>query len=152
MPVINNSPFVYHADRALLTDIPEHLTGKKVHATWITYKERSIWCCDFSGYGKNPQGLSTEIEISDMVIRRQAQNSLLMTLVLYKTPISPEIAFFLKKLTLCTPSPIHKMAVLFLSDFNKAWYRFVLHGKWPCHTAFLNDYEQAKAWLVKDAP
>jgi hypothetical protein len=141
----------YYPDRAFGCEIPEHLVGKRVRATWVTYQERSLWCCDFSGYENNPQGLKTEIEISDAVIRQQAENSLLVAVVLSQTKMAPEIVEFFRANALRSPNPIRKMAVLFLSDFRRWWYQTVQGGIWPRHTAFLNDYEQAKKWLIREA-
>jgi len=141
---------VYYADRALRCEIPEHLRDKRVRATWISYRERSIWCLDFSGYENNPEGLRTEIELSDVVIRQQPKNSLLVAVVLHQTRMTPEIRAFFQGSAAREPNPIHKMAVLFLPTVRRWWYRAVQHGVWPKHTAFLNDYEQAKAWLVRE--
>ena len=147
----NDTRRVYYPDRAYSCELPEYLLGKRVRATWITYRERSIWCCDFSGYGANPQGLRTEIEVSDIVIRQQPENSVLVAVVLYKTKMVPEIIDFFRTNTTRTPNPIHKMAILFLPGFRRIWYQAVQHGVWPEYTRFLDDYEKAKDWLIKDS-
>jgi hypothetical protein len=151
MAETKGTPRTYHPDRAFNCEIPEHLRGKKVRATWITYKERSIWCCDFAGYESDPQGLLTEIEVSDSVIKQQPENSLLVAVVLDKRGLTPEIAEFFRINTARTPNPIRKMAVLFLPGFRRRWYEWVQHGVWPAHTGFLDDYEKAKEWLIKES-
>ena len=146
----NDARKVYYPDRAFRCEIPEDLRGKKVRATWITFRERSIWCLDFSGYENDPEGLRNEIEVSDVVIKQQAENSLLVAIVLHQTKMTPEIVGFFRTNAERRPNPIHKMAVLFLPGARRGGDRGGQHGGWPRPTRFLNDYEQAKEWLVKE--
>jgi len=151
MPKTTDTSRFYYADRAYKIEIPEHLKGKQVRATWVTYKERSLFGCDFSGYESDPEGLHIEIEYSDLVIKQQPANSLLVAVVLHKTKITPEIIEFFRINAVREHNPIRKMAVLFLPDYRRFWYRWVQHGIWPDHTCFLDDYEQAKKWLISDS-
>ena len=140
---------VSYADRALHCEIPEHLQGRKFRATWVSYKERSLWCCDFSGFGANRQDLQAEIEMSDTVIRQQPEDSLLVTVVLYKTKMTPEIEEFFRVNTTRSPNPIRKMAILYVSDIQRFWYQVINRVQWPKNTKFFDDYEEAKEWLVR---
>jgi hypothetical protein len=141
---------VSYPDRALRCELPAHLRGRDFRAKWVSYKERSLWCCDFSGYETDPQGLLAEIEVSDTVIRQQPENSLLVAVVLYKTKMTPEIAEFFSINAHRPQNPVRKMAILYVSDFRRLWYTRVKRVSWPKATRFFDDYEQAKSWLVKD--
>ena len=146
----NDARKVYYPDRAFRCEIPEDLRGKKVRATWITFRERSIWCLDFSGYENDPEGLRTEIEVSDVVIKQQAENSLLVAIVLHQTKMTPEIVGFFRTNAERRPNPIHKMAGPFMPSHRGRWHRVASHGGGARKTRLLHDYEQAKEWLVKE--
>ncbi|HRW49165.1 MAG: hypothetical protein M9936_27250 [Caldilinea sp.] len=141
--------YVSSPDRALHCEIPEHLQGGKFRATWVTYKERSLWCCDFSGFETDHQGLLAEIEMSDTIIRQQPEASLLAAVVLYKTKMTPEIKEFFRVNSVRPRNPLRKIAILYVSDFQRLWYRSINKVYWPNNTKFFNDYEAAKEWLVR---
>ena len=128
MAKIIGTPRIYYPDRAYNCEIPEYLSGKRVRATWITFKERSIWCCDFAGFETNSQGLLTELEVSDSVIKQQPENSLLAAVALHKTKMTPKIVEFFRINATHKSNPIRKMAVLFfliLVGNGTNWYNMV---------------------------
>jgi hypothetical protein len=51
--------------------------------------ERSAWCCNFSDFEADHQGLLAEIVVSDAVIRQQYEGSLLVAVDVYKTRMTP---------------------------------------------------------------
>jgi len=124
--------------------------AQRTRARWVSRKERSLWCCDFTAFGADRPALQAEIEASDAVIRQQSPDSLLVAVDLCNTPISPEIAAFFQDNAGRQPNPIHKLAVLGVSRWQRLWYRLTRRVTWPRSTRFFDDYEQAKDWLVAE--
>ena len=123
---------------------------KRIRATWISRKERNIWCCDFGGFEGDLSGLITEIEASQFVIRQQAEDSLLVAVDLCQAKMTPEIAAFFNAYSSQAKNPIHKMAVLGLSTFQKFRYHWFEGGNWPTNARFFDDWEKAKDWLIEE--
>ena len=123
---------------------------KRIRATWISRKERNIWCCDFGGFEGDLSGLITEIEASQFVIRQQAEDSLLVAVDLCQAKMTPEIAAFFNTYSSQAKHPIHKMAVLGLSIFHRFWYRWFDGVNWPTNARFFGDWEKAKDWLIEE--
>jgi hypothetical protein len=124
------------------------LSMKQYRATWVSRKERNIWCCDFSGFGADRQALAAEIERSAATIREQSENSLLVAVYMHKPNITPELVEFFKTYSGQEKNPIHKMAILGVSNFEKFWFRRFKGISWPKNAAFFSDYDNAKDWLV----
>lgn len=111
-------------------------TRPRTRATWVSRKERSLWCCDFTAFGADRRALLAEIETSDLVIRQQSPDSLLVAVVLWNTPLSPELAHFFRINTERQSNPIHKLAVLGVSRRQRLWYRLTKRVTWPSGTRF----------------
>jgi hypothetical protein len=123
---------------------------KRIRAVWITRKEREIWCCDFGGFGGDRAGLVTEIEASQAVINQQVEDSLLVAVDLCQAKMTPEIAAFFKKYSDQTKNPIHKMAIVGVSTFQKLRYQWLDNISWPKNSRFFSDWEKAKDWLIEE--
>jgi hypothetical protein len=121
---------------------------KKYRATWISRKERSIWCCDFSGFGLDRAALAAEIEVSDATIRQQSEGSLLVTVYMHQPNFTPELLEFFQHNSRPENNPIHKMAIIGVSGFEKFWFQRMKKISWPKNAAFFSDYEKAKDWLI----
>jgi hypothetical protein len=121
---------------------------KRIRATWVSRKERRIWCCDFSGFEGDRPGLVAEIEASQAVIQEQPDNSMLVAVDLCHTNIVPEIAAFFEINSSPTENPIHKMAIIGVSSLQRFWYQRVGLITWPKNARFFDDWEKAKDWLV----
>ena len=122
----------------------------RVRATWISYKEVNIWCCDFGGFGSDHLGLLAEIAASQAVIDRQAENSLLVAVDLNAAQMTPEIITFFNGNASRKKNPIRKMAILGVSGFQRFWYTTVKRVAWPAKSKFFDDWEKAKIWLVTE--
>ncbi len=122
----------------------------RTRATWVSRKERDLWCLDFSGLDDDQPGLLAEIEASQAVIRRQPENSLLVAIVLPATRLAPELVEFLNTYACPAPNPIHKLAILGVSAWQRFWYRQAQGVIWPTNARFFDDYELAKDWLVAE--
>jgi hypothetical protein len=123
---------------------------RRIRATWVSRKERSIWCCDFSDFGNDREALQTEIDASLAVIRLQSDNSLLVAVDLCRAEMNPEIAAFFAAYAGGEHNPIHKMAVLGVSDLQQIWYRLAKKVSWPKNARFFSEWERAKDWLVDE--
>ena len=121
---------------------------KTIRATWVSRKEKSIWCCDFSGFESDHAGLLAEIAAAEAVIYDQPANSLLVAVDLYQTRMEPEVAAFFQKCARPAPNPIRKMAILYVSSLKQIWLKAVKGATWPAQAKFFSDYERAKDWLV----
>jgi hypothetical protein len=67
---------------------------------------------------------------------------------LHKPTLTPELLGFLGMLSQPEKNPIHKLAIIGVSGFERFWLKN-WHGiVWPKKAAFFMDYEQAKDWLV----
>lgn len=121
---------------------------KKYRATWVSRQESRIWCCDFSGFGDDRAALAAEIEVSAATIRAQLENTLLVAVYLHKPTLTPELHGFLEMLAQPEKNPIHKLAIIGVSGFERFWLKTWQGVIWPKKAAFFLDYEQAKAWLV----
>ena len=124
---------------------------KRNRAVWITRKERRIWCCDFGGFKGDHTGLMDEIEASQAVIQQQKEDSLLVAVDLCQAKMTPEIAAFFNAYSNQTKSPIHKMAVLGVSEIQRLRYRWLDGINWPKNARFFCDWERAKDWLIKES-
>lgn len=123
---------------------------RRIRAVWITGKERKIWCCDFGGFNGDQTGLVEEIEVSQVVIQQQKQDSLLVAVDLCQAKMTPEIAAFFNTYSNQTKSPIHKMAVLGVSEIQRFRYRWLDRVNWPKNARFFSDWERAKDWLIEE--
>jgi hypothetical protein len=123
---------------------------KRTRATWISRKEVPIWCCDFGGFGSDRQGLVAEIAVSQAVIDQQAENSLLVAVDLNDARPTSEIVEFFNSNASRARTPIRKLAILGVSDFQRFWYRRVKRISWPKKSRFFDDWEKAKDWLITD--
>lgn len=132
----------------MAVQVREKHVKKRVRATWVSRKEVSIWCCDFGGFKSDPPGLITEIAASQAVIDQQGENSLLVAVDLNDARMTPEIVEFFNRNASRAHSPIRKMAILGVSDFQKFWYKRVKHIAWSQKSKFFDDWEKAKDWLV----
>jgi hypothetical protein len=122
----------------------------RTRATWVSRKERDLWCLDFSGLDDDRPGLLAEIEASQAVIRRQPDNSLLVAIVLHGARLAPELVEFLNECACPGRNPIHKLAILGVSRWQRIWHRWVTGVAWPRNARFFDDYELAKDWLVAE--
>lgn len=123
---------------------------RPTRAKWVSRKERSLWCCDFSDFEGDAQALAREIEVSDATICQQPAGSLLLAVDLCRTHLNPQIIAFFEANARRNPNPIRKLAVVNLSRFQQFWRRRIRPMVWPSHTRFFDDWEQAKDWLVSD--
>lgn len=121
----------------------------QLHTKWVSRRERDLWCIDFSGYDDNPGGLQCEIDAAEEVLRSYPDNSLLVAINLYGTPISAPVVGFFKR-NAHNPS-IHKFAIIGVSGPRRFWCERVQHVTWPKSCRFFDDYEQAKDWLVGES-
>jgi hypothetical protein len=119
-------------------------------AKWVSYKERNLWCCDFSNFNGDQKALAEEIKVSGAVIHQQKTDSMLVAVYMHKAEITPELLAFLKKASLQSDNPIHKMAIIGVTGLEKLWYEWVKKVRWPANARFFTDYEKAKAWLVAE--
>ena len=126
------------------------VTQRRLRATWVTYKEVPLWCCDFGGFGGDRAGLLAEIAASQVVIDQHPENSLLVAVDLSDTPFTPEIVAFFTANANPHRNPIRRLAILGIPDFQRRWYHHVKHVVWPKPSRFFSDWEQAKAWLVSE--
>ena len=124
---------------------------RRIHSTWISRKEVRIYCIDFSGLVSDHTGLSTEIEASEAVLRQQPVNSLLVTVDLHQSEMMPEIAAFFNKYSVRGQNPISKMVILGLTGLQRVWYPLANGVNWPQTAIFLEDFEQAKDWLIAES-
>lgn len=122
----------------------------KIRATWVSRRERSIWCLDFAGFESDPQGLAAEIEASARVIRQQVEDSLLVALYLHHPNMTPELVAFLKTISNPMKNPIHKMAIIGVGALDRIWLERIKGISFPKNAAFFGDYEKAKDWLVSE--
>jgi hypothetical protein len=123
---------------------------RRVHSTWISRKEVRIYCIDFSGLGSDHAGLGIEIEASEDVICQQPVNSMLVTVDLHLSEMMPEIVAFLNKCASRQQNPIRKMVILGITGLQRFWYPLVKGVTWPQNAIFLDDFEQAKDWLIAE--
>ncbi len=122
----------------------------KPRATWVSRKERDIWCLDFAGLGGDRADLLAEIEASQAVMRVQPANSMLVALVLDEAGATPEVVNFINTYACLERNPIHKMAILGLTHWQRFWLSRRQGVTWPKNARFFDDYELAKDWLVED--
>ncbi len=124
---------------------------RETRATWVSRNERDIWCLDFSGFEGDRPGLLAEIAASQSVIRGQPANSLLVAAVLPPAGMAPELIEFLNACSCPDRNPIHKMAILGVSGWQRFWHARMKGVVWPNNARFFDDYELAKDWLVGEA-
>jgi hypothetical protein len=127
-----------------------NLRQQRLRATWVTYREVPLWCCDFGGFGSDRTSLQAEIAASQAVIDQRPENSLLVAVDLSDVTLTPDIVIFFETNAGRARNPIRKLAILGLSDFQRWWYRRVKHVVWPKQSNFFHDWEQAKKWLVSE--
>jgi hypothetical protein len=123
---------------------------RRVHSTWINRKEVRIYCIDFSGLGSDHAGLHVEIEASEEVLCQQPVDSMLVTIDLHQSEMMPEIVEFLKKYAHQEQNPIRKMVILGITGLQRVWYALAKDVTWPQSAIFLEDFEQAKDWLIAE--
>jgi len=63
--------------------------------------------------------------------------------------MTSEIEEFFRVNATRSPNPIRKMAILYVSDIQRFWYKVINRVQWPKNTKFFDDYEEAKEWLVR---
>ncbi len=122
----------------------------KTRAKWVSYKERDLFGCDFSGFGSDRSSLAAEIQVSEAIIRQQAENSLLLAVYMHEAAPTPELIRFFERSCCPVKNPIRKMAILGVSNIQRIWYQRVKGISWPKNARFFDDYEKAKAWLVAE--
>ena len=91
-----------------------------------------------------------EIEASEAVIEQHAENSLLVAVALYQVTMQPELVAFFNRWATRAQNPIHKMAILYVSGWERIWAHVVKGVTWPKNSQFFDDYEKAKDWLVSE--
>ena len=147
------STYMSYAEKSAANDPnPRNsLTMKqRTRATWTSRNERDLWCRDFSGLDDDRPGLLAEIEASQAVIRRQPADSLLVAIVLRDARLPPELVAFLNACACPERNPIHKLAILGVSPWQRLWHQRARGVTWPTNARFFDDYELAKDWLVAD--
>jgi hypothetical protein len=122
----------------------------KTRATWVSRKERDLWCLDFGGLEHDRAGLLAEIEAAQAVIQGQPDNSLLVAAVLPEAGLAPELVEFLNCYSSAAHNPIHKLAILGVSGWRRFWYARTGAVAWPSNARFFDDYELAKDWLIEE--
>jgi hypothetical protein len=115
----------------------------------LSYKLTKIYCIDFSGHGSDQAGLAREVNAVNKVLNQQAPNSMLVTLDMHQSKLTPEVVAFFHNASL-PASPIRKLAIMGVNSFQRTWYRLAYQIQWPKNTIFLNDYETAKAWVIRE--
>jgi hypothetical protein len=121
----------------------------RIRSTWLSYKLTQIYCIDFSGYGADQAGLAREVNAVNKILGQQAINSMLVTLDMHQSKLTPEVVAFFH--CACQPdSPIRKLAIMGVNSAQRAWYRLAHKIHWPKNAVFLNDYETAKAWVIRE--
>jgi hypothetical protein len=123
---------------------------RRLRATWVTYKEVPLWCCDFGGFGSDRAGLQAEIAASQAVIDQYPANSLLVAVDLSGVTWLPAITAFFNANADRPANPIRRLAILGVSGFQQRWYRYTKHIIWPKQARFFSEWERAKAWLVSE--
>lgn len=91
-----------------------------------------------------------EIEASEAVIQQQAENSLLVAVALHQATMMPELTAFFKRYAGKERNPIRKMAILYVTRWQRIWFRLAHGVTWPQNARFFDDYEKAKDWLVSE--
>jgi hypothetical protein len=120
---------------------------RRVNSKWLTKKETSFYTIDFSGLGKDRQGLLAEMKAAQAVIGQRGANSLLVAVDCHQTQMMDELVQFFKTYS-SQPNPIRKLAILGISSFQRTWYRWTRQVVWPKNARFFADYEEAKDWLI----
>jgi hypothetical protein len=138
-----------YPDRARSTTDPH--AGQACRSHWVSKDERSMWCCEFSGFGQDRAALAAEIAAAQAVIERQPAGSTLVALDLTRVRPTPELAAFLQAYATRAGNPIRKMAIVGVSPAQRFWYRLRRQVTWPRNAAFFAGWEPAKAWLVSEA-
>jgi len=65
-----------------------------------------------------------------------------------KPTVTPELVGFFKVNASREKNPIHKLAIIGVSGFERFWLHSMKGILWPKNAAFFMDYEEAKDWLV----
>ena len=120
---------------------------RRVNSKWLTKRETSFYTIDFSGLGKDRQGLLAEMNTAQAVISQRGANSLLVAVDCHQTEMMDELVQFFKTYS-SQPNPIRKLAILGISSFQRTWYRWTRRVVWPKNARFFADYEEAKDWLI----
>ena len=120
---------------------------RRVNSKWLTKKETNFYTIDFSGLGKDRQGLLAEMKTAQAVISQRGENSLLVAVDCHQTKMMDELVQFFKTYA-SQPNPIRKLAILGISSFQRTWYRWTRRVGWPKNARFFSDYEEAKDWLI----
>jgi hypothetical protein len=121
---------------------------KRIRSTWVSRKERSIWCCDFSSFGSDRAGFLAELAASETVINSQRDNSLPVAVDLYDVHMEPELVEFFRNYARPNSNPVWKMAIVHISGARRLWLHMAAGVTWPPQAKFFEDYEAAKDWLV----
>jgi hypothetical protein len=121
---------------------------RRVNSKWLTKRETSFYTIDFSGLGTDRQGLLAEMNTAEAVIGKQAENSLLVAVDAHQTEMMDELAGWFTAYATRPHSPVRKMAILGISPFKRAWYRWTGRVVWPKTARYFDDYEAAKDWLI----
>jgi hypothetical protein len=121
---------------------------KRIRSTWVSRKEKSIWCCDFSSFGSDRAGVLAELAASEAVIDRERENSLLVAVDLYRVRMEPELVAFFQNYGQPASNPVRKMAIVHISGVRRLWLQVARGVRWPPRAKFFEDYEEAKDWLV----
>jgi hypothetical protein len=121
---------------------------KHIRATWVSRKETSIFCCSFGGFKGDRQGLAEEVEASLDVICQYSPDSMLVAVDMYHPHFTPELLDFFRVYSNPQNNPIRRMAIIYVSPFQRFWYQRRKGVVWPRNARFFDDYEKAKDWLV----
>jgi hypothetical protein len=121
---------------------------RRVNSKWLTKRETSFYTIDFSGLGADRNGLLAEMKAAEAVLSKQADHSLLVAVDAHQTEMTDELVEWFSSFATRAHNPLRKMAILGISPFKRAWYRWTKGIIWPKSARFLNDYEDAKDWLI----
>ena len=90
------------------------------------------------------------MKVAGAVINQQGENSLLVAVDCHQTELLEEMVPFFKDYAGRPKNPIRKLAVVGVSSFQRAWYRWTKGIAWPKNARFFADYEDAKDWLITE--
>jgi hypothetical protein len=123
---------------------------RRVHSTWLSYKDMRIYCIDFSGLGSDLDGLQVEMQACQAQLSHQTELPLLATVDLHQTEFGSEIAAFFARAAVQPVAPFRKLAILGLSVWGRFWVARTKGVQWPTCARFFDGYDSAKDWLVTE--
>lgn len=116
---------------------------------WITYKGVQYFYLDYANYGRDVQGLLTEVNAVHSFILQQPIKSLLTLVDVRGSEISNEFLNLIKANAVTVRPHVRKMAVVGATGFRRVFAEMVIRFSGLGLTLF-DDEKAAQEWLVHD--